>query len=152
MNVNPSTVVPGEHREIEEVVVEVAPVVRRMSQECISQSKSQSSLISIESISSHKTSPLANETDVTNGLRKYLGFILTLLSGLLYSLAALLVKLLKDKYSPVMISVWRFQGVLVPSVVLLFTRVFCRKRNDLLSIWPLTDKQKAKTFFILMVS
>jgi hypothetical protein len=119
-------------------------------------SESQSSLYSIESTASASKISIRSEDEesaaaLALGLRKYLGFFLTLLSGLLYSLAALLVKLLKDKYHPFMISIWRFQGVLIPSILLVTVRLWCMKRSDFQSVWPLTEKRKAKTFIILMV-
>jgi hypothetical protein len=82
--------------------------------------KSVSSLLSIESLASFASSTTSLEEDEgvvkktkdddssdeeegkkNKGFRKYIGISLTLLSGLLYSLAALLVKLLKDDYHPV---------------------------------------------------
>lgn len=83
--------------------------------------------------------------------RKYIGIFLTLLSGLLYSLAALLVKLLKDDYHPFMISIWRFQGVFAPSILLVLYRVGIMKQPDFRPVWPLKDHEKMVAFTVLMV-
>ncbi len=91
--------------------------------------KSASSLQSVESMASYASSMSTNslynisqqqdkggkecdnfdeKPEKVGWYRKYIGIFLTLLSGLLYSLAALLVKLLKDDYHPFMISIWYF--------------------------------------------
>lgn len=134
-------------------------------------SKSDSSLHSIESIaSSWATSQSSiNDEKVTTekkdvddsddsdepnatGCRKYIGLTLTLLSGLLYSLAALLAKLLKDDYHPFMISIWRFQGVFAPSILLVLYRVVLMKQPDFKPVWPLKTREKVIAFTVLMVS
>ncbi|OXA60250.1 solute carrier family 35 member G1 isoform X2 [Folsomia candida] len=133
-------------------------------------SKSDSSLHSIESIaSSWATSQSSiNDEKVTTekkdvddsddsdepnatGCRKYIGLTLTLLSGLLYSLAALLAKLLKDDYHPFMISIWRFQGVFAPSILLVLYRVVLMKQPDFKPVWPLKTREKVIAFTVLML-
>lgn len=82
--------------------------------------------------------------------RKYLGLGLTLVSGTLYSLAALIVKLL-GHYHPFVITVWRFQGILWPAIVIVLYEIFYQKKYVFDSVWPLKDKNKRKAFNVLMV-
>ncbi|CAG7838633.1 unnamed protein product [Allacma fusca] len=50
-------------------------------------------------------------------IRKYRGLFYTLMSSLIFSVSALLVKNLHH-YSPLTLAVWRFQGALIPAVPL----------------------------------
>lgn len=114
----------------------------------IGQLEENSSKINLAEANSETTS--ISSSDLNKGYKKYIGFALTLLSGLLYSLAALIAKLLND-YHPFLISVWRFQGVLFPCVIVILFKIYVQKKYVFDSIWPLKDEQKARTFYILML-
>lgn len=72
-------------------------------------------------------------------LRRYRGMLLALLSSLIFSLTALLVKKL-DGYHPFSIALWRFQGALIPALPLIIhTRYFTKVGEKVFDrIWPWT--------------
>lgn len=64
------------------------------------------------------------------GWRKYIGLILTIVHVITFTLSALLVKFL-DGYHPLALSFWRFQGVFLPSaVVLAYHSIDCLHKNE----------------------
>jgi len=83
--------------------------------------------------------------------KRYIGLSLGVIASIFLSLTTLLAKLL-SAYHPFNEALWRFTGILIPSIpVLLYYRL--RGRRDLSkSIWPLTDRSKLRTFGVLFVS
>lgn len=62
-------------------------------------------------------------------LYKYRGFFYTLLSSLCFSLTALVVKSL-DKYNPINVALWRYQGAFLPAIPLaVFHRLSSRSKS-----------------------
>jgi hypothetical protein len=53
--------------------------------------------------------------------KRYLGVLLALLASILFPLAGMVVKALKD-YHPFNVAFWRFQGILIPAIPMAFCR------------------------------
>lgn len=77
-------------------------------------------------------------------LRRYKGMLLALLSSLIFSLTALLVKKL-DGYHPISIALWRFQGALLPAIPILFQARYFSKIGEKVfdRVWPLSKLKNA---------
>lgn len=74
-----------------------------------------------------------------------MGIFLTLGSGLIFTIAGLIVKYLKD-YHPVSLAVFRFQGVLVPALVLALYSHYVKREQVFSTIWPLTNQEQRRKF------
>jgi hypothetical protein len=82
---------------------------------------------------------------------KYLGLMLALLSSILISLVTLIVKSL-PQYHPLSLVIWRLQGVLLPSIILM-SYLKGGKGVDLFQpVWPLSSWNKWSLIIILAVS
>ncbi|ODN00887.1 Solute carrier family 35 member G1 [Orchesella cincta] len=75
----------------------------------------------------------------------YLGIFWTLGSGFIFTVGGVIVKYMKD-YHPITLATFRFQGVLLPALVLALYSHYVRKEVVFGTIWPLTDKEKLKRF------
>lgn len=94
-------------------------------------------------------------------LRQYAGMLLTLNASLMFSIIVLLVVMLqKYAINSGNVSLWRYAGITLPSLPLLFYFETCgRKKSSqcpngesvFSTILPLTDKAKLKNFILLMV-
>jgi len=99
---------------------------------------------------------------VLNFFSRYKGMFLALVSSVMFSLSALLVKFLKS-YHPITIALWRIQGAFLPSIfILIWKEVKYRRRrrkkshtdnstSALRSVWPWTDKDKMKLSVLVLV-
>lgn len=85
-------------------------------------------------------------------LRRYRGMLLALLSSLIFSLTALLVKKLEG-YHPFSIALWRFQGALVPAIpIIIHARYFSKIGEKVLErIWPLTETKNMSMFSLVLL-
>lgn len=85
-------------------------------------------------------------------LRRYRGMLLALLSSLIFSLTALLVKKLEG-YHPFSIALWRFQGAFLPALPLIIhTRYFSKLGEKMMDrIWPWTDAKNIGMFGLVLL-
>lgn len=83
--------------------------------------------------------------------KNYMGILLTLASGLAFTVGGVIVKYMKE-YHPFTLAIFRFQGILLPSLAwVLYMRYF---KNPLVfqPIWPLSEREKAKRVCGMLVS
>jgi len=71
--------------------------------------------------------------------RRYLGILLSLLASLALSLSSIIVKSVSDSYDAFSISVWTFQGILIPSAVLVVFHHFKGSSSVLINVTPKTS-------------
>jgi drug/metabolite transporter (DMT)-like permease len=85
------------------------------------------------------------------------GILLALLSTFTYSLSTVLLKILinRSNYHPFTVSVWRFQGMVIPSIFILARHLFVNRKNKKGTIWnsifPVTNSRKALVFIIALI-
>lgn len=84
--------------------------------------------------------------------RRYRGMLLALLSSLIFSLTALLVKKLEG-YHPFSIALWRFQGAFLPALPLIIhTRFFTKLGEKMMDrIWPWTNAKNMGMFGLVLL-
>ncbi|CAG7830266.1 unnamed protein product [Allacma fusca] len=101
------------------------------------------------------------------GLKKYGGMMLAFSASFFFSLTVVMVKILKD-YHPLSISVWRYLGILVPSIPIVLYFQFLPEKsrtteshemsnkakavNIFQTVWPFRERDKLINFVGLMVS
>lgn len=83
--------------------------------------------------------------------KRYLGIFLAIIASVFLSLTTLIAKLLAQ-YHPFNEALWRFTGILIPSIPVLLYFKYRSEDNLTEAIWPLSDRAKLKTFFVLFVS
>jgi len=83
--------------------------------------------------------------------KNYLGIFWTLESGFIFTSAGVIVKYMKD-FHPVTLAAFRFQGVLLPALVLALYSHYVRKEEVFSTVWPLSDKEKLKKVLFNCVS
>ncbi|CAL8107669.1 unnamed protein product [Orchesella dallaii] len=85
-------------------------------------------------------------------LRRYRGMLLALLSSLIFSLTALLVKKLEG-YHPISIALWRFQGALLPAVPLIIHKLYFSKLGNKVfdRVWPWSNLKNLGMFGLVLV-
>lgn len=96
-----------------------------------------------------------SETGFSRALKKsctrYFGILLAIFASFLLSLTTLIARLLIE-YHPFNEALWRFLGILLPSVPILFWNSLKTKENVLGSVYPCCDSSKLKTFLVIFVS
>jgi hypothetical protein len=108
--------------------------------------------ISEEEFLIHKKKNIgASVTADKKGHNRYIGIILAVFASFLLSLTTLIAKLL-IQYHPFNEAMWRFQGILIPSIpILLWVR--CGKDRDVFEpLHPIWKPEKLRTFLVLFVS
>lgn len=83
--------------------------------------------------------------------KRYLGILLAIFASFLLSLTTLIARVLIE-YHPFNEALWRFLGILLPSVPILFWNNLKNKEEVLGSVYPCCDPSKLKTFFVIFVS
>ncbi len=83
--------------------------------------------------------------------QKYIGILLAIFASFLLSLTTLIARVLIE-YHPFNEAMWRFLGILLPSVPILFWNNLSRKEEVLGSVYPCCDADKLKTFLVIFVS
>ncbi|CAL8110064.1 unnamed protein product [Orchesella dallaii] len=85
-------------------------------------------------------------------LRRYRGMLLALLSSLIFSLTALLVKKLEG-YHPISIALWRFQGALLPAVPLIIHKLYFSKLGNKVfdRVWPWSNLKNLGMFGLVLL-
>ncbi|CAL8125739.1 unnamed protein product [Orchesella dallaii] len=96
--------------------------------------------VSVKSVENGKLSEVAKEK---KGCSNYTGILLTLASGILFTVGGVIVKYMKD-YHPFTLAIFRFQGILLPSFCMVFYACYVQKLPIFEPVWPLTEKAKAK--------
>ncbi|ODN00885.1 Solute carrier family 35 member G1 [Orchesella cincta] len=84
------------------------------------------------------------------GCSNYTGILLTLASGILFTIGGVIVKYMKD-YHPFTLGIFRFQGILLPSLFMVLYACYVQKLPIFDPVWPLTDKEKAKRCFGMLL-
>jgi hypothetical protein len=112
-----------------------------------------------------ETSPSQIEVAAFSFFPRYKGMLLALVSSVMFSLSALLVKFLKS-YHPVTIALWRIQGAFLPSILLLIWKEVKHRRrkrrkhaevpdagesSPLASILPWSEPKKLKLSLLVLV-
>ncbi|CAL8125747.1 unnamed protein product [Orchesella dallaii] len=82
--------------------------------------------------------------------RNYFGIFWTLGSGFIFTVAGVIVKYMKN-YHPLTLAAFRFQGVLLPALILAFYSHYKKKQVVFGTIWPLTDKEKLRRVLFICV-
>jgi hypothetical protein len=100
--------------------------------------------------SSKSSNNKKSKKEARTGIGRYLGIILALVASIVFPLAALVVKSLSN-YHTYSISLWRFQGIFLPSILLVTYHRFCRQEKIFDTILPITAPGKLKTFGFLVV-
>lgn len=85
------------------------------------------------------------------GWKRYFGIILALLASFLLSLTTLIAKVLIE-YHPFNEAMWRFQGILLPSIPIIMWSKLVKKEDIFETITPLYKSDKLVTFLVLFVS
>jgi len=85
------------------------------------------------------------------GCHRYTGIFLAICASFLLSLTTLLAKVL-IQYHPFNEAMWRFQGILIPSLPMLCWAKFGKSEDVFQSIYPLWEADKLKKFLVLFVS
>ena len=75
--------------------------------------------------------------------KDYWGIMLSIASGLASTFGGIIVRHMKE-FHPFSLATYRFQGILLPTLVMLLFFKFVRKEDVLKSIWPMTDREKLK--------
>jgi len=88
---------------------------------------------------------------IRTGWKRYIGIILAIMSSVVFALGVLIVKSL-PQYHPYSVSFWRFQGVLLPTLPILFYYRFVKKEPIFDSVCPATAPGHGKTIILLFVS
>lgn len=84
--------------------------------------------------------------------KDYWGIMLSLFSGLASTFGGLIVRHLKS-FHPFSLATYRFQGILLPTLILVFYYRFVKKQNVFNAIWPVTEKEKLIKFsFTIVIS
>jgi hypothetical protein len=83
--------------------------------------------------------------------KRYLGILLALCASFLLSLTTLIAKVLIE-YHPFNEAMWRFQGILLPSIPVMLWAKVVRKEDVFHTINPIYQKDKLVTFLVLFVS
>lgn len=83
--------------------------------------------------------------------RKYTGILLAIFASFLLSLTTLIARVLIE-YHPFNEAMWRFLGILLPSVPILFWNNRSKKEEVLGSVYPCCDADKLKTLLVIFVS
>lgn len=104
------------------------------------------------------------EMDNLHFFSRYRGMLFALLSSFMFSLTSMLVKFLQERHSPLTIALWRFQGALIPALILMVWKLGNErysKQNQkigevhgmsfLSSVYPPRDKSKAKMLGLVLV-
>jgi hypothetical protein len=86
-----------------------------------------------------------------SGFKRYLGILLALFASLVLSLSSIIVKSISDEYHPYSISVWTFQGMFLPSIVILLYHKFANKQQVFHGVVPLCSQVSFKNQFLLLV-
>lgn len=103
-------------------------------------------------LSSKKIEIGSNERTVRTGWMRYIGIILAITSSMLFALCILIVKLLANDYHPYSVTFWRFQGVLLPSLLISFYYRVFKKQPIFNMVCPVRSPENRKTVFFLLVS
>lgn len=82
--------------------------------------------------------------------KNYGGILLTLMSGLMFTIGGVIVKYLKE-YHPFTLGIFRFQGILLPSLGMVLYAYYVQKVPVFEPVWPPTHKQKRKRVLGLIV-
>jgi len=82
---------------------------------------------------------------------KYLGISLALFASLVFSLGSIIVKSISEEYHPFSISVWTFQGILIPSLIVLMAQRICGSDDVFKGVWPLKSQTSCLNIFLLLV-
>ncbi|ODN04298.1 Solute carrier family 35 member G1 [Orchesella cincta] len=90
------------------------------------------------------------QTPVRKPCRKYLGILLAISASFLLSLTTLIARVLIE-YHPFNEALWRFLGILLPSVPVLFWSSFSSKEPVFHTVYPLCDREKLKTLLVIFV-
>ncbi|ODN00876.1 Solute carrier family 35 member G1 [Orchesella cincta] len=88
------------------------------------------------------------EKTIRTGWKRYIGIILAIMSSMVFALGVLIVKSL-PQYHPYSVSFWRFQGVLLPTLPMVFYYRFVKKEPIFDSICPATAPGHLKTIILL---
>jgi hypothetical protein len=82
---------------------------------------------------------------------RFVGILCCLLSSIIFSLATIVVKSIQS-YHAFNISFYRFQGVLVPSLIVLAFSALFGNKGTFDSLSPKKNKELKRTLVLLMVS
>lgn len=85
------------------------------------------------------------------GCREYWGILLSLCNGLASTFGGLIVRY-KDDFHPFSLAAYKFQGILLPALLIILYYYFVNKRNVFDTIWPLKDKDTLMKFGFTIVS
>lgn len=83
--------------------------------------------------------------------QKYLGIILALFASLVFSLSSIIVKAISENYHPYTLSLWTFQGLFLPSFVVLLFQCGFGKNPVCHRILPLRAKGNFLNFSLVVV-
>lgn len=83
--------------------------------------------------------------------RRFWGIIFAIMASVFLSLTTLLAKLLIG-YHPFNVAIWRFEGILIPSLPVLIFASCVHEEPVFESIQPIWERGKFKTFVLLFVS
>ncbi|CAL8125727.1 unnamed protein product [Orchesella dallaii] len=95
-------------------------------------------------------SKTGKQKTIRTGWKRYIGIILAIMSSMVFALGILIVKLL-PQYHPYSVSFWRFQGVLLPTIPLVFYFRLVKKEPIFSSICPATAPGHGKTIILLFL-
>ncbi|OXA59616.1 hypothetical protein Fcan01_05501 [Folsomia candida] len=82
--------------------------------------------------------------------QKYLGIILALFASLVFSLSSIIVKAISENYHPYTLSLWTFQGLFLPSFVVLLFQCGFGKNPVCHRILPLRAKGNFLNFSLVV--
>lgn len=85
------------------------------------------------------------------GCREYWGILLSLCNGLASTFGGLIVRY-KDDFHPFSLAAYKFQGILLPALLIILYYYFVNNRNVFDAIWPLKDKDTLMKFGFTIVS
>lgn len=104
----------------------------------------------LQDLPDHDNDPKKPNAKEKTGWKRCLGLILAALSSVVFSLSITVAKYLHN-YHAFNLGVWRSLGVFLPSMIACMYYYSVEKKPIFEKIWPLTDSQRRKTVFLLIV-
>ena len=153
-NSQSQSLVGSAHIQLQLFVEDVKVELKELTTQCTgTKSKAEKKSESADENGNEKVSEEKDEKKKKprTGWRRYLGIILAVSSSALFALCILIVKSLPE-YHPYSVSLWRFQGILLPAIPVAFYCRVIKKEKIFDRILPITAPDHLKTLFFLFVS